>query len=59
MAQKTGYRPTPANPTTTETHAPSERPASDDSDVFLDEIDAVLEENELEVLRAFVQRGGQ
>ena len=31
----------------------------DDMDEFLDEVDAVLEENALEVTRAYRQRGGQ
>jgi ubiquitin-like protein Pup len=31
----------------------------DDMDVLLDEIDSVLEENVLETLRLFVQKGGQ
>ena len=31
----------------------------DETDDFLDEVDALLEENALEVLQAYVQRGGQ
>ena len=31
----------------------------DETDDFLDEVDALLEENALEVLRTYVQRGGQ
>jgi ubiquitin-like protein Pup len=58
MAQTSAYRPTPTNPTTTDTH-PTGREASDDTDAVLDDIDSVLEENALEVTRAYVQRGGQ
>lgn len=59
MAQKqTAYRPIPTNPNTPAVPAVRDT-AIEDLDDFLDDIDACLEENELEVVRAFVQRGGQ
>jgi ubiquitin-like protein Pup len=58
MPQKTAYRPTPTNPNT-----PADQPAASttvaDIDDLLDQIDECLEENVLEVLRTFVNRGGQ
>jgi ubiquitin-like protein Pup len=58
MTQKTAYRPTPTNPT-----SPAEQPAASttvaDIDDLLDQIDECLEENVLEVLRTFVNRGGE
>jgi ubiquitin-like protein Pup len=32
---------------------------SDDTDALLDEIDSVLEENAVEFVRSYVQKGGQ
>jgi len=58
MPQTTVYRPTPTNPTTTDTH-PTGRATVEESDDLLDEIDSVLEENALEVTRTYVQRGGE
>lgn len=59
MPQKTAsYRPTPTSPT-----APADQPSAsttvEDIDELLDDIDAVLEENALEVVRTYTQRGGQ
>jgi ubiquitin-like protein Pup len=59
MPQKsTAYRPTPNSPT-----SPADQPAAtttvDDIDALLDDIDECLEENALEVIRAYTQRGGQ
>jgi prokaryotic ubiquitin-like protein Pup len=56
--QRTAYRPTPTSPTTPAA-PPVESAAIEDLDDFLDEVDDLLEENALEVLRAYVQRGGQ
>jgi ubiquitin-like protein Pup len=56
--QTTGYRPTPTNPTTP-AEPVAQSAAIEDLDDFLDEVDDLLEENALEVLRAYVQRGGQ
>lgn len=59
MPQKTSsYQPTPTNPNVPAVPATRDT-AIEDLDDFLDDIDACLEENELEVVRAFVQRGGQ
>lgn len=59
MAQKqTAYRPIPTNPNMPAVPAVRET-AIEDLDDFLDEIDDLLEENALEVLQTFVQRGGQ
>lgn len=58
MPQKTAYRPTPTNPTTT-TDKPTSSATVEDIDELLDDIDAVLEENALEVVRAYVQRSGE
>lgn len=58
MSQQTAYRPTPASPTAPTTQ-PAASVASDGTDEMLDDIDACLEENALEVTQAFVQRGGQ
>lgn len=58
MPQKTAYRPTPTNPNVAAPQ-PSGSTTVDDIDTILDEIDSVLEENVLEVLRTFVNRGGQ
>ena len=56
--QKTAYRPTPTNPNTPA--EPQVREQHDvDLDDFMDEIDAMLEENALEVVRAYHQRGGE
>lgn len=59
MPQKTAYRPTPTNPNAPA--APTATPSEvvEHTDELLDDIDACLETNELEVLRAFVQKGGQ
>jgi ubiquitin-like protein Pup len=59
MPQKsTAYRPTPNSPT-----SPADQPAAttivDDIDALLDDIDECLEENVLEVVRRFVQKGGE
>lgn len=59
MAQKTAYRPTPTNPTTTAADQPAGSATVEGIDEILDDIDAVLEENALEVVRAYHQRGGQ
>jgi len=59
MAQRIAYRPTPTNPTTHAEPQPDEVAASDGTDELLDDIDACLEENALEVVRKFVNRGGQ
>lgn len=58
MPQKTAYRPTPTNPAT-DAAQPAASTTIADLDELLDDIDAVLEENALEVLRTYVQRGGQ
>lgn len=59
MAQKTtAYRPTPTNPNVAVTPRPASS-AIEDLDDFMDEIDGLLEENVLEVLRSYQQRGGQ
>lgn len=58
-AQKPAYRSTPTNPTTRPEPAPTASTALQDADELLDEIDEVLEENALEVVRAYVQRSGQ
>lgn len=58
MPRQTAYRPTPANPITAAPQ-PSAWAASDETDELLDDIDATLEENELEVVRRFVQKSGQ
>lgn len=42
-----------------ETPKPTEHVTIDDVDALLDEIDSVLEENANEVVRAYVQRGGE
>jgi ubiquitin-like protein Pup len=55
---RTAYRPTPTNPPPAAPQ-PSGSTTVQDSDDLLDEIDACLEENALEVVRAFHQRGGQ
>lgn len=54
----TVYRPTPTNPSVP---VPAEPRAAaiEDLDDFLDEVDGLLEDNALEVVRAFVQRSGQ
>lgn len=60
MPQKTAYRPTPTNPTTpAAAPARTEGTTVEDIDELLDDIDAVLEENALEVVRSYRQRGGQ
>lgn len=59
MAQKTAYRPTPTNPTTTATPTQADGTTIQDIDELLDAIDAVLEKNALEVVRAYVQRSGE
>lgn len=61
MPQETKvYRPTPTNPTKTEPQPqPSATDLVEEIDDFLDEVDTCLEENALETLRTFVQRGGQ
>lgn len=58
MPQTKTYRPTPTNPTET---APTktEGTSVEDIDELLDDIDSVLEENALEVVHAYRQRGGQ
>ena len=56
--QRTAYRPTPTNPNTVAPQ-PSSSTTVEDIDDLLDDIDAVLEENALEVVRAYHQRGGQ
>lgn len=58
MAQKTAYRPTPTNP-----NVPADQPAAtssaiEDLDDFLDEVDAILIEEEAFAVN-FRQRGGQ
>ena len=58
MAQKTAYRPTPTSPTTAAPPATSSA-AVEHTDELLDEIDSVLEINALEVVRTYVQRGGE
>jgi ubiquitin-like protein Pup len=59
VPQKTAYRPTPTSPTTHSTPAQTEGTTVEDIDELLDDIDAVLEENALEVVRAYRQRGGE
>ena len=59
MPQKAAYRPTPTNPTTHAEPQPTDSTAAQDADAFLDEVDSVLEDNALEVVRTFVQRSGQ
>jgi ubiquitin-like protein Pup len=60
MPQTTAYRSTPTNPTTTTaSSAQSGAVTIEHTDEFLDEVDAVLEENALEVVRSYVQRPGQ
>jgi ubiquitin-like protein Pup len=58
MPQKSAYRPTPKSPT-----RPADQPAATttvaDVDDLLNEIDSVLEENALEVVRAYVQKNGE
>jgi ubiquitin-like protein Pup len=44
---------TPAGPTVHDTHL------VDEMDQLLDDIDAALEENALEITRTYIQRGGQ
>jgi ubiquitin-like protein Pup len=57
--ETTSYRPTPTNPNTPTAPQVRESAAIEDLDDFLDEVDDLLEENALEVTRAYVQRGGQ
>ena len=57
--QTTSYRPTPTNPTAAPDAATATSSATEDLDDFLDEVDDLLEENALEVLRAYVQRSGE
>lgn len=59
MPQKAVYRPTPTNPTMPAAPSQAEGTSVEDIDVLLDDIDAVLEENTLEVLTAYRQKGGQ
>jgi ubiquitin-like protein Pup len=59
MPQKTAYRPTPTNPTTTDEQAASPSKVIEHTDELLDEIDACIEENVLEVLHTYIQKGGE
>ncbi len=61
MPQKAAYRPTPTNPNTPAEPQPaaSMSKIAEHTDELLDDIDACLEENALEVVRAYVQRSGQ
>jgi ubiquitin-like protein Pup len=53
-------RPDRRPPTTVPTHRQvHDAELVDSMDDFLEEVDALLEENVVEVLRAYVQRGGQ
>lgn len=57
---QTASRPNPKPPTTS-TAKPTihDTHLVDEMDALLDDIDSVLEENALEVVRAYRQRGGQ
>jgi ubiquitin-like protein Pup len=59
MPQETAYRPTPTNPTEHADPQAAATTAVQDTDEMLDDIDACLEENALEVVRTYVARGGQ
>jgi ubiquitin-like protein Pup len=55
--QTTGYRPTPANPTTT-VEPKTRDSAIEDLDDFLDEVDDILTEEEAFAVN-YRQKGGQ
>ena len=57
--QRTAYRPTPTSPATAATPESKTTTTVEDIDDLLDDIDACLETNALEVVRAYQQRGGQ